>query len=203
MTNIVLDLEWNKPLSRARKKAGLMGEIIQIGAAKIDDEGEILDTFSVLVKPTYYYRVHKEITELTLITTEDLQSGVPFPEAIKIFKEWCGHDFLFITWSDTDLRVLANNLDIHDLDKDWLPISLDAQLMFDDIEMQEDKNWALTYALFHFNEKPSGLHNALSDVLSTILVLRHFDIKEALADEYFRYDDLINIGNDMEQFVAS
>ena len=50
MTPIVIDLEWNQPLSGRTHILGLNGEIIQIGAAKIDANCEIIDTFNVIIK---------------------------------------------------------------------------------------------------------------------------------------------------------
>ena len=73
-------------------------------------------------------------------------------------------------------------------DRSWLPKSYDAQLMFDDFEMQEDRTWPLNYALYHFSEKPDGAHNALADVLSTVLIIKHLDIDEGINDDYFRTD---------------
>lgn len=191
MTNIVLDLEWNQPTVPKKRVRGLHGEIIQIGAAKVDENADVLDTFSIIIKPRFYTKMNNDISKLTLITNDDLESGVPFEDAIKQLKVWCGEDFRFITWSATDIHMLLNNLDVFGLDTSWIPPTFDAQLMFDDIEMCEDRSWALNYALYHYNEKPCGAHNALSDVLSTALVLKHFDLKEALSDEYYRYDDMV------------
>ena len=48
MNYIVLDLEWN---SAYHKKQGrFVNEIIQIGAVKLDDKFNIIDTFLVYIK---------------------------------------------------------------------------------------------------------------------------------------------------------
>ena len=184
MTAIVIDLEWNYP-ERGPKKNGLPGEIIQIGAAKISMEGEILDSFSATIRPVVYWKMNKDVSELTLIKQEDINAGEAFSKAAGDFKKWCGEEFVFISWGDSDTRMLKDNLIYFGLDASWLPATYDAQLMFDDYEMQEDRSWPLNYALYHFKERPDGQHNALADVKSTVLVLRHFDIREALKDEYF------------------
>ncbi len=202
MTNIVIDLEWNQPLRGRTHMRGLHGEIIQIGAAKIDMDSEVLDTFSIIVKPECYKKINKDISELTLLTDEDLQGGVPFKDAIEAFRQWCGEDFVFIEWSPADIDMLINNLDFFEIDKSWLPKCYDAQLMFDDMEMQENRQWPLNYALFHFNEKPHGAHDALADVISTCLILKHLDLEDGLTDDYFRcdyiYDDEQNGDEDAE-----
>ena len=188
MTPIIIDLEWNYPVRGTRGVEGLPHEIIQIGAAKIDMDAEPGETFSEVVRPKYYTRLNKDVSELTLIKNEDLQGARLFPEVIEAFRRWCGEDFVFITWSGTDIRVLEKNCLKHGCDISWLPKVYDAQLMFDDMEMQEDRSWPLNYALYHYDEKPDGAHNALADVYSTALVLKHLDLADGLSDDYFRCD---------------
>lgn len=190
MTKIVIDLEWNRPLAGRTTVDGLPGEIIQIGAAKIDDACNVTDTFNQIIKPFYYKRINKDIEKLTQITDSDLESGLPFLEVIEKFRDWCGEDFTLISWGPDDIIMLERNCEKFGFDLDWLPKSYDAQLMFDDMEMQEDRNWPLNYALYHFNEKPDGAHNALADVLSTVLIIKHLDIDAGIEDDYFRTDSL-------------
>ena len=125
------------------------------------------------------------MSELTLLKDEDLEGGLPFKAAMDAFRAWCGEDCVFLSWSATDGHVLARNCEKFEYGTDWIPPIYDAQLIFDDYEMQEDRSWPLNYALYHFNEKPDGAHNALADVLSTALILKHLDLEEALKDEYF------------------
>ncbi len=185
MTLIVIDLEWNQPLKGRTPVPGLRDEIIQIGAAKIDLEGNVLGTFSQIIKPVYYTKLNKDVSELTLLTEEDLENGLSFAAAMDGFRTWCGEDFVFLSWSATDAYVLYRNCEKFEYGTDWIPAVYDAQLVFDDYEMQEDRSWPLNYALYHFGEKPDGAHNALADVLSTVLVLKHLDLEEALKDDYF------------------
>ena len=56
MNLIVFDLEWNigyqpKTFLYHGTELTLRGEIIQIGAARINDRGDVLDTFEVNLKP--------------------------------------------------------------------------------------------------------------------------------------------------------
>ena len=185
MTPIIIDLEWNQPLKGRSRVEGLADEIIQIGAAKIDLEGNVLDTFSCIIRPVYYTKLNKDVAELTLLTDEDLAGGIPFADALDEFRAWCGEDFVFLSWSASDGYVLLRNCQKFEYPADWIPDIYDAQLMFDDMEMQEGRTWPLNYALYHFQEKPDGAHNALADVLSTALVLKHLDLADGLSDDYF------------------
>ena len=78
MNYIVLDLEWNQPFKTKqmiRKPVTLYGEIIQIGAVKLDENYHIVDTFKIMIKPVYYTRMCKKISKLTKITNQDLEYG--------------------------------------------------------------------------------------------------------------------------------
>lgn len=84
MNYIVLDMEWNRPFnmkSMVKKPLMLHGEIVQIGAVKLDENYHILDTFKIMVSPKYYTKMNKKVSKLTKITTEELQFGFPFPVA--------------------------------------------------------------------------------------------------------------------------
>ena len=140
MTPIVIDLEWNQPLKGRTPVTGLRDEIIQIGAAKIDADGNAQDTFSQIVKPFYYTKLNKDVSELTLLTDADLETGLPFSQAMDVLRAWCGEDYVFLSWSATDAYVLYRNCEKFGYGTDWIPAFYDAQLMFDDYEMQEGRS---------------------------------------------------------------
>ena len=63
MQYIILDLEWNQPLSyqsAAYRKVGdrLIFEMIQIGAVKLNESLEIIDSISIPIQPTCYLKIH-------------------------------------------------------------------------------------------------------------------------------------------------
>ena len=62
MNLIVFDLEWNigyqpKTFLYHGTELTLRGEIIQIGAARINDRGDVLDTFEVNLKPHIFRKL--------------------------------------------------------------------------------------------------------------------------------------------------
>ena len=66
MNIIVLDLEWNQH-SGGRKERILdkpIFEIIEIGAVKLDENYNIIDKFSQLIKPQIYHTMHKITADL-------------------------------------------------------------------------------------------------------------------------------------------
>ena len=125
MHYIVIDLEWNQPLSRASapyRRVGdrLMFEIIQIGAVKLDERRRMLGSFNRLVAPKHYVKIHPRIRRITGITQEDLVDAPGFPEALEQFIAWCGEDYVLLTWGGDDISVFRQNLDFFDV-KEELP----------------------------------------------------------------------------------
>ena len=116
MNYIVLDMEWNQPLSydsHVYQTIGdkLLFEIIQIGAVKLSDTREVLDSISVLIKPSHYVKVHPRISRLTGINKDLLEGAPGFCEAMSQFRAWCGDNCVFLTWGCDDISVLKQNMD--------------------------------------------------------------------------------------------
>ncbi len=185
MNYIVMDLEWNRPLSRQRlitTPIKLGGEIIQIGAVKIDNLNDlnITDQYSEIVRPIYYTKMHKEVTEVTDLTDEVINKGRPFKEVCSEFLKWCDDDYAFITWGPNDILMLEKNMLIHEMDIDNLPECYDIQVVFDDQITQEERNFALNYAMWKFEIKPKRTHDALNDAINTVEVMKRLDLTEGL-----------------------
>jgi hypothetical protein len=74
-------MEWNQPphpKRMVRKPVVLVGEVIQIGAAKVDESLEVIDTFKAMVAPQFYTKMHKHVTRVTGLTNDDIAAGLPF-----------------------------------------------------------------------------------------------------------------------------
>ena len=102
MQYIVLDLEWNQPVSyqcSAYRKVGdrLLFEVIQFGAAKLDENLEIVDTISIPVHPTHYLTIHPRVKRMTGLSQEVLCDAPEFVEGCNQFLDWCGPDCAFLT----------------------------------------------------------------------------------------------------------
>ena len=121
MQFIVLDLEWNQPISYhspAYKSVGgkLLFELIQIGAVRVNEKMEVVDSFSQLIQPQHYVRLHPRISRITHITQDDLADAPLFPAAIEAFARWCGEDYALLTWGPDDISVLYQNLTFYKCD---------------------------------------------------------------------------------------
>lgn len=116
MNYIFLDLEFS-PLPKALKderRAGMLSEIIQIGAVKmICDNGEyiVVDKYESNVKPMYTM-VSPMVTRLTGITNEDVENCASFQEALSDFINWIGDEpYKCFAWSPSDKnQILSESL---------------------------------------------------------------------------------------------
>ena len=89
-----MDLEWNN--TYCKKKKGFMNEIIEIGAVKLNNNLDIVDTFSVFIKAQLGKKLHARVKELTNITNDDISSGTPFSQAMSNFRNWVSHEEIVI-----------------------------------------------------------------------------------------------------------
>lgn len=185
MNCIVFDLEWNQPVSAKQRQCTpllLNGEIIQIGAVKTDEDFNVADTFKITVSPKYYRKMHKHVSKLTGITTDDLQYGFPFPTAFKHFIKWCGTDFTFFTWGPDDIKMLRDNMVLHKLNTDLLPDTYNVQMIFDNQITRENRQISLEYAMEKIGKQPLESHDALNDAKNTVSICRHLDMVKGMAE---------------------
>ncbi len=184
MNYIVLDLEWNQRLKgqgRITEPVRLRGEIIQIGAVKLDESYCVTDTFKVMITPVYYKVMHQTVAEITNITTEDLQEGLTFPEAYESFASWCGDDCAFLVWGIDDLDMLCDNMQLHGIDTSDMPVTYNLQLAFDNQVSKENRQISLARAMEMVGEPALQFHDALNDALNTAHICSHLNMKEGLA----------------------
>lgn len=175
MHYIVFDLEFNQNFSSIEntngKRIHYPFEIIQIGAIKLDSDLNTVATFNRLIKPTIYSQISPFITELTGITTEQLQSEETFPEIYKAFLAFINDpDPIFCIWGMSDIKELFRNVEHHQLNgkllsrmyinlQPYVPIHLD--LSQNNLIRLRHAVEALNIPITH------EFHNALHDAFYT------------------------------------
>ena len=108
MFYVIMDLEWNNSYNKYKKC--FVNEILEIGAVMADEELEVIDTFSVIIKSQLIKKLSGRVKNLTHITNEDMYSGVSFQRAISDFSKWIGgRNCVFLSWGNSDIRVLHDN----------------------------------------------------------------------------------------------
>lgn len=115
MNLIVFDLEWNigyqpKTFLYHGTELTLRGEIIQIGAVRINARGDVLDTFEVNLRPRIFRKLQHHIAKVTGLSQGDLDAGLPMKEGLQKFLDWAGPDAELAEWGLDDVPVLKQNL---------------------------------------------------------------------------------------------
>ena len=187
MYYITLDLEWNQAYAQKalavqkRLACRLRGEVIQIGAVKMDSRMNICGSYQIIVKPQYFKKLHRHVSELTGITQEQMDMGTPLPVAAERFKKWCGKDFCFLTWGPDDIPMLKENFNVHGIPSGWLDSVYDLQVIFNRQTDDSSKQRSLEYAMDYFGlEQHLPAHDALNDAYFTALVARELDVPEGV-----------------------
>ena len=73
-----MDMEWNQALTfseMVKDPVFLTGEIIQIGAIKLNQTLEVVDSFNEQIAPQYYTELHPKVAEITKLSNRDLKKG--------------------------------------------------------------------------------------------------------------------------------
>ena len=168
MFYVIFDLEWNNAYDYKLKKG--VNEIIEIGAIKLDEKLNIIDTFKQLIKPKLSKKLSSRFKNLTHISMEEIDnSGVAFEEAIADFSRWSGgENSVFLSWSNSDLYVLIDNF------KKFMGVSsVDFIKKYADLQkycqsfIENDNANQISLAhcaeLFEINVDTENLHRALED----------------------------------------
>ena len=186
MSYVVVDLEWNQAMSSKssvfnKLPIHLRGEIIEIGAVKLDENMQPAEELTIDVKPVYFKRMHYKVKKITGFDKERLAHGIAFSDALEELREFCGDDVTFITWGCDDQGILEQNIIIHDLDWDWISGWINLQLIYN-LQTGGDKNQkSLASAMEHFEiEQTRVAHDALGDAYNTALVSTKLDMEEGL-----------------------
>lgn len=189
MNYIVVDLEWNQSSVGQPEADGFPFEIIEIGAVKLDQNREVIDTFHELVCPQVYTDIHPKTNEIIHIGIEELQKGAPFPEVVERFLKWCGVNYCFVTWGTADLMELQRNMDYYDLKPlaERPFIFYDAQKLFSLYTEGVQNPRALEYAVDYFDmEKNFAFHSAIGDAEYTAQVFQR--IEKEIVEHYYSLD---------------
>ena len=178
-------MEWNQPSYagglRTVNGKKLSGEIIQIGAVRMNELLDVEDCFSIDVEPVFYRRMNRNVKKITGITDAQLKGCEHFREAYARFAEFCGDDCTLITWGRDDVPMLKLNMAAHGLDPEGLPANCDLQLIFNDQITHQSRQWSLSAAMEQLGiEQKYEAHNALYDAINTAKIAMRLDMRRGV-----------------------
>lgn len=122
MHYIIFDVEatcWESPIITKYKQQ----EIIEIGAVKVNEAGEIIDSFSSFIRPVFEPILTDFCTNLTSITQADVEAAPTFDIVGPAFRAWVEGDktqpYCYGSWGFFDQRILSKNCIYHNLEDAW------------------------------------------------------------------------------------
>lgn len=188
---IVLDMEWNQPLSADSPLAiklctRLPFEIIQIGAVKL----ETGEQFKATCCLQQYKILSPRISKLTGISKQDVRNGETFQNAMERFREFCGEDPILLTWGFNDIPILRQNLTFYGLDTAFTDRYYNLQIMFNQQFDPGSVVRGLSFAVDFFELKvEESYHDGLNDAAYTAEVARYIDIEKGMEEypDYLKY----------------
>ena len=145
MNYIILDLEATCWKDSSNNK---QNEIIEIGALKIDQNGNTVSKFSEFIKPKLNPELSDFCKELTTIEQADIDSAEPYNIVIDRFKKWINikEEYILCSWGFYDKKQFAKDCELHGTDKNWLTNHISLKHQYADIKKLR---------------KPVGMGNAL------------------------------------------
>ena len=120
MNYIIYDLEatcWDTPQVEYDQ------EIIEIGAFRVNEFGEVRGKFNRFVRPVVNPTLSTFCLRLTGIDQVDVNRADTFPYVIDEFIEWAKidyEDYLLCSWGSFDRKMLAIDCKRHDIDHEWV-----------------------------------------------------------------------------------
>lgn len=192
MQYVILDLEWNGAYSKKKKK--YINEIIEVGAVKVNDSIEIVDTFSMLVKPQIGKKISGRVVELTHISNDELStSNNTYTHTMGLFKKFA-QDCVVMTWGTTDISTMMDNNDyyLHNKRLGFLTDYIDLQVYCQNTMKMSDpgKQMGLETAaqLLGVEYGEDSLHRALDDSILSYKCFKKLYDKDKIS-QYIRKAD--------------
>lgn len=204
MNYIVFDLEWNQSSGHDFDNPRMAFEIIEIGAVKLDESFNIIDSYSSIVRPRVYKRLQPHIKAILNYDEKELKKGRPFDMVCREFLKWCGEDYIFCSWGAMDLYYFQNNMDYYYMKPFDAPLKFYniQQIYADLIDVNNSivkLERAVDFMQIEFEEdKP--FHSAVNDAYYTAKIFGKIQPKD-LEDRY-SYDVYNNPQSKQDEILA-
>ena len=190
---VVIDLEMCNVQKVYKKTYSYGQEIIQIGAALMNDNLEIIDKFNEYVKPKYG-DPDRFITKLTGITAKQLVHEENLEVVMEHFLNWLPEgEVIAISWSNTDqlqfiYEMNAKGIEISPRFQEILNNWIDCQPEFSEKMKRSDKSYSLEEALIATDINIEGrAHDGLVDACNTALLYAKMQKEDELVlNKYYK-----------------
>jgi len=172
---VVVDLEsscWQDENGAKDPPKGMRHDIIEIGACLLDlKSGKITQKTSYIVRPKNS-TISEFCTNLTTITQEQVNKGIPFSDACnKLAKEFGSRNRVWASWGDYDRKHFERDCDFYGARYPFGPRHINAKTLFSlvvGLNVELGLRAALEYCGFDFS---GTQHRGHDDAFNTAKVL--------------------------------
>lgn len=165
MEYIVLNLEGNRT----------NGKVTQIGAARVDEKLDVLDTFQM---------------------KQDQADSMDMTDAMEKFRLWCG-DAPLVTWGQDDIWLLEYLISENGLNLDWMPEIFDGREIFEE-QVSGHRQADLNDAMMVLGMKPRAVKNSLTRSLYMVKVLQNLSFTRGIESQRWGgFNEMCGYGNEL------
>lgn len=184
MNYIVFDLEWNQsPAGRYRENSRIPFEILEIGAVKLNSHRKKIDEFHETVKPLVYRSMNRQTQKVVHMDMEELKNSRTFSPVCRSFLEWCGEDYMFVSWGPSDVFELQRNMEYYHIGYIFPKpfFYYDLQKLYSLAYQDGKKRLALQEAVQAMGiEEDMAYHGAFEDACYTARIMQKMNLKPVL-----------------------
>lgn len=177
---VIFDLEATCYDRNEDKPKGFVNEIIEIGAVKLDKNGNEIGRYSKFSKPLLFPTISEFCNSLTTITQEDIDSADNLREVLIDFLEWVGDNSMLVSWGHYDKSQMNNDLNRNGLNH--LLSSLDNHISIKHIhgEMNGNKRgFGMGRALRMEGLELDGIHHrGIDDAINITKIFKKVYLKK-------------------------
>ena len=154
-------------------------EIIEIGAFRVNDFGEVRGKFGRFVRPVIHPSLSDFCMGLTSIKQVDVNRADTFPTVIEEFKTWAkineSDDYVLCSWGSFDRKMFIKDSQLHHLDPEWAKQHINLKEQYSKMNRMH-RGLGLQAALKREGIQFQGIpHRAISDAENTVgIFLKYF-----------------------------
>lgn len=155
----------------------MVQEIIEVGAMRVNNYGEVEGVFNSFVRPIVNPRLSSFCQELTSIRQEDVERARRFPEVVEDFQDWAEmweEDYVLCSWGEFDQKMLINDCRLHKIEYDWVDPHINLKEQYREIKrLRQTRGLKATVAAEGF-EFVGTHHRGIDDAQNLALIFTKY-----------------------------
>lgn len=194
MNQIILDVEWYESKNVECKH---IKNILQIGAVKINDNGDVQDNFYSIICPEDISLISDETYEFMHLSKQVLINSKPLKVVLKEFQEWCGFNSYAVVLNMSSVNVLKKAYLIEEVQYPFIGSITVQELYVNYLKLDENVKFLNMCYNLDIEVNADKLHLSSYDVILCMKV--YLKIRTLIIEAVHRgikYDKLYAVSNE-------